>query len=109
MKKKLIEFAYARSGDKGSNVNIGLIARSPRDYSIIEKQVTAEKVHAFFSSLSPLETIRYELPNLHAFNFVLKGVLQGGGSLSLRSDAQGKALGQALLEMEIEDEHRIAD
>jgi len=105
MKKKLIELAYARSGDKGSNVNIGLIARSGKDYDLLEKLVTSEKVHRYFSALSPLETVRYELPNLHALNFVLKGVLQGGGSLSLRSDAQGKALGQALLEMEIDDEH----
>lgn len=109
MKKKLIELAYARSGDKGSNVNIGLIARTPKDYALLKKLITAEKVQAFFMSLNPLETIRYDLPNLHAFNFVLKGVLQGGGSLSLRSDAQGKALGQALLEMEIEDEYRTVD
>ena len=104
MKKKLIELAYARSGDKGSNVNIGLIARRPEYFAILKKTVTADKVQHFFSSLSPEETVRFELPNLHAFNFVLKGVLQGGGSLSLRSDAQGKALGQALLEMEVEYE-----
>lgn len=102
---KLIEIAHARSGDKGSNVNIGLIARSPHDYELIKKTVTAEKVQSYFSALHPMETVRYELPNLHALNFVLKGVLQGGGSLSLRSDAQGKALGQALLEMEIDYEH----
>lgn len=104
MKRKLIELACARSGDKGSHVNIGLIARSPKYYELIKKNITAEKVKSYFAELKPLEAVRYELPNLHAFNFVLKGVLQGGGSLTLRSDAQGKALGQALLEMEIEDE-----
>lgn len=104
MKKKLENFAIARSGDKGSHVNIGLIAKSPEYYSLLKKQVTEEKVFAFFHLLHPEEVKRYELPNLSAFNFVLKDVLEGGGSLSLRSDSQGKALGQALLEMEIDDE-----
>ena len=104
MKRKLIELAYARSGDKGSNVNIGLIARQPNDYELLKMRVTEKEVSKFFSALSPTEVIRYELPNLNAFNFVLKGVLQGGGSLSLGSDAQGKAMEQALLEMEIDDE-----
>lgn len=101
MKKRLYELAYARSGDKGLNVNIGIIAYDPKNYPLLQDALTIEKVHTYFQALKPTETIRYELPNLCALNFVLKGVLEGGNR-SLRTDAQGKTLGQALLEMEID-------
>jgi len=103
VKKRLYEIACARSGDKGSSANIGVIARDPKHYPFLLEKLTAERVQAYFSGLCPASVTRYELPNLHALNFVLAGVLEGGGSLSLRSDAQGKALGQALLEMELEE------
>lgn len=99
---RLGQIAYARSGDKGSGANVGLIARTPAGFEILRQQVTAEKVAAFFQPLGPRSVVRYELPNLGALNFLLEGVLAGGGSRSLRTDAQGKALGQALLEMRIE-------
>lgn len=95
------KIAHARSGDKGSDANIGVIAYTQEGYDFLEKNLTAEAVNDFFLPLGVQETIRYELPNLLAFNFVLKGVLNGGGSRSLRADAQGKALGQALLQMEM--------
>lgn len=98
---QLKEIAHARSGDKGSNVNIGVIALQEKDYSRLVELLTEEVVKSYFSALKPKKVIRYELPNLNALNFVLEGVLEGGGSLNLRIDAQGKALGQALLEMEI--------
>jgi hypothetical protein len=98
----LHRIAYARSGDKGSSCNIGVIAYTTAGYDLLFKQLTASKVAAFFEALGPCEAIRYELPNLGAFNFVLKGILAGGGSQSLRLDSQGKALGQALLEMELD-------
>lgn len=93
--------AYARSGDKGSNSNIGVIAYTAQGYAFLDKFLTPEIVGAYFHPLKPTTVTRYELPNLWALNFILEGVLAGGGSLSLRSDAQGKALGQALLEMPI--------
>jgi len=96
------DIAYARSGDKGSSANIGVIVRKEQDYSVIKEQLTSERVAAFFSKLQLRGVKRYELPNLWALNFVLEGVLAGGGSRSLRTDAQGKALGQAILEMKIE-------
>lgn len=99
---RLGTIAHARSGDKGSSANIGVIAYDEKDYDFLKKKLTAEKVEAYFKPLGVTETIRYELPNLLALNFVLKGILPGGGSRSLRIDAQGKALGQAILEMEIE-------
>lgn len=95
----LRDFAYARSGDKGSSSNIGVIAYTTQDYAYIKKHLTAERVQNFFKPFGATETVRYELDNLEALNFVIKGVLQGGASLSLRSDSQGKAYGQKLLEM----------
>lgn len=100
---KLKEIATARSGDKGSHANIGLIARNENQYPLLEKIVTAEKVKQYFASLHPTQVKRYELPNLGALNFVLYDVLDEGGSLNLAIDAQGKALGQALLEMTIDE------
>jgi len=97
----LRKIAYARSGDKGSNSNIGVIAYTAEGYAFLEEYLTTEKVAGFFSSLEPKNVIRYELPNLWALNFILIGVLDGGGTRSLRLDAQGKAFGQILLEMSI--------
>lgn len=97
----LRRIAHSRSGDKGSSANIGVIAYNQEGFDFLQKTLTAEVVNAYFQPLGVKETIRYELPNLFAFNFVLKGILDGGGSCSLRADAQGKTLGQSILEMEI--------
>lgn len=99
---RLGEIAYARSGDKGTSANIGVIARAPAQYEFIRGFLSAEKVKHFFQPMGVETVTRYELPNLHALNFVLRGILHGGGSVNLRIDAQGKALAQALLEMAIE-------
>jgi hypothetical protein len=103
MNKKhlLSDIAYARSGDKGSSANIGIIAYDYKGYDYLLSYLTAERVNEFFKPLGVVSTARYELPNLRALNFVLQGVLDGGGSRSLRIDSQGKVLGQALLQMEI--------
>jgi hypothetical protein len=98
---KLYDLAVARSGDKGSGANIGVIARDPGDYEKLRRLVTAERVETYFKPMGVGKVVRYELPNLAALNFILPDILQGGGSVNLRIDAQGKALGQALLEMEI--------
>lgn len=98
----LREIAYARSGDKGAHANIGVIAYNQEGYNFIQKHLTKERVHNTFKTLGVTETIRYELPNLLALNFVLFNVLDGGGSRSLRIDAQGKTLATALLEIEID-------
>lgn len=96
---KLHQIAYARSGDKGCDANIGVIAYTSENYKILLKELTAERVHSYFDALGVKSTVRYELPNLIALNFILYGILDGGGSRSLRIDAQGKALGQALLQI----------
>lgn len=104
MKAPLSHFAHTRSGDKGDTVNIGVIAWRPEDYDLLLRELTAEKVHSFFGSRVRGPVVRYELPNVHALNFVLQGALGGGGTVTLRLDAQGKTFGAALLRLEIETE-----
>ena len=103
---RLGEIAHARSGDKGAGANIGVITRTPAAYEILRRRLTADAVEAFFAPMGVAKgsVVRYELPNLGALNFVLPNILGGGGSVSLRIDTQGKALGQALLEMQLEIE-----
>ncbi len=99
---RLSRIAHARSGDKGDISNVGLIAKDPRHYELLAREVTAERVKSHFGELVKGKVTRYELPNLHALNFVLEQALDGGGTISLRTDAQGKTHGAALLAMEIE-------
>jgi len=102
MKLALSRIAHARSGDKGDTSNIGIIAFHQKHYPILVREVTPERVKVFFGDLVKGKVERYELPNLGALNFLLHEALGGGGTLSLRTDAQGKTLGAALLRMEID-------
>jgi len=103
MKKvQLLKLAHARSGDKGDTSNIGLIARKPEYYPLLKEKVTIEVVREHFAGICRGKVERFELPNLHALNFLLHGALGGGGTVSLRNDAQGKTLSTALLRLEIE-------
>ena len=97
----LRDFAYARSGDKGASANIGVIVKTPEHYEQLCETLTAAGVKEYFAHLGVEDVVRYELPNLGALNFVLHRALGDGGSRSLRIDAQGKALGQQLLGMEM--------
>ena len=99
---RLLELAHARSGDKGDTANVGLIARAARYYPLLVKQVTAARVARHFKGMITGPVERYELPNLGALNFLLHGALDGGGTISLKTDAQGKVFSTALLRMEIE-------
>lgn len=96
---KVKDFGYARSGDKGAHSNVGVVAYSEDDYETLKAKLTAEAVQEFFAPLGATKTVRFELDNLQALNFVIYDVLGKGGALSLRSDAQGKAFGQYLLEI----------
>jgi hypothetical protein len=98
---QLREIAYARSGDKGDSANIAVFGRSPAAYAWLRDNLTALSVEEFFRPLGVGRVIRYDVPNLEALNFVLPHVLGGGGSRSLRIDAQGKTLGMALLELRV--------
>jgi hypothetical protein len=102
-KRKLVELAHARSGDKGDTANVGIIARKPEYYPLLVKQVTAERVKEHFKGVCFGEVERFELPNLGALNFLLHQSLDGGGLISLKADPQGKTYSTALLRMEIDD------
>src|SRR5262249_4205338 len=106
MKVPLCALAHTRSGDKGDTANIGVIAWRERDYPLLLREVTAERVKRFFDGLVTGPVQRFELPNLGALNFLLHGALAGGGTVSLRIDAQGKTLGAALLRMQIDLDER---
>lgn len=99
---RLEEIAFARSGDKGESSNVGLFVMNDEAYELIKKIVTPERVKSHFGPIVRGAVDRYELPNLRALNFILHDSLGGGGSESLKNDAQGKTHGQALLMMEIE-------
>ena len=98
----LRDIAYARSGDKGSSANVAVFGRTPAAYHWLREHLTAAVVETYFKPLGVGSVDRYDVPNLEALNFVLPGVLAGGGSRSLRIDAQGKTLGMALLEMSVD-------
>jgi len=101
-RNRLVDIAYARSGDKGDICNIGLIAKTTKDYALIKKKVNSEKVKDFFKDLvkGPVEI--YPMDNIEALNIVMYRSLGGGATQSLRIDGTGKPLSQALLRMEID-------
>lgn len=98
---RLGEIAHARSGDKGNRANIGLVVSDPSHYAHVREHLTADAVARFFAPMGVGGVTRYELPNIHAFNFVIEDALGGGASRALRLDTQGKALGTVMLECEI--------
>ena len=102
MRVRLLDIAHARSGDKGDTANVGLIALEPAFFPLLSDLVTAEAVTRHFEGSIDGPVVRYELPNLNALNFLLHGALDGGGTLSLKTDAQGKVFSTALLRMEID-------
>ncbi|MBN1447383.1 MAG: hypothetical protein JXA28_05580 [Bacteroidetes bacterium] len=106
---RLIEIAHARSGDKGDAGNVGVIARDERFYPVLIEQLTVDTVKKHFEGICHGTVERYELPNLGALNFILNNTLGGGGTVSLKQDAQGKTLGAAMLRMEIEVDESLLD
>ncbi len=102
MRVRLLDIAHARSGDKGDTANVGVIAQSPEFYPLLERLVTADAVSKHFEGAIDGPVRRFELPNLNAINFLLHGALDGGGTLSLKTDAQGKVFSTALLRMTVD-------
>lgn len=100
-RRLLADIAWAHSGDKGDMVNIGVAARDPQDYGLLVQTLTPQRIASHFSDICRGEVRCYELPKLHAVNVVLTQILDGGPMRSLRLDPQGKALGDALLLMQI--------
>jgi len=107
---RLRDVAHARSGDKGDTANVGVIALRPEWYALLARHLTRERVAAHFAGLIEGGVERFELPNLHALNFLLHGALDGGGTLSLKTDAQGKVYSTALLRMmlDVPDQEALA-
>lgn len=102
MKIPLSKIAFARSGDKGDGSNVGVVAYRPEYYEILREQLTTERVKDHFRDICFGKVVRYEAPNLLALNFILHDSLGGGGSESLKTDAQGKTHGLGMLYMEID-------
>jgi len=99
---RLLDIAHARSGDKGDTANVGVIALKPEWYPVLVACVTRDRVVQHFAGQIKGGVDRFELPNLFALNFLLHGALDGGGTLSLKTDAQGKVYSTALLRMVID-------
>ena len=99
MKIRLLDLAHARSGDKGDTANVGVIATRPEYYPILAEHLTLDRVREHFRGMIDGDVERFELPNIGAVNFLLHGALDGGGTLSLKTDAQGKVYSTALLRM----------
>ena len=106
---RLVHLAHARSGDKGDTANVGAIAYRPEDFPLLREQLTPAAVKAHFGGMIQGEVERFELTNLNALNFLLHGALDGGGTMSLMNDAQGKVFSTAILRMEVEVSQEIAD
>ncbi len=102
MKVRLLDLAHARSGDKGDTANVGVIALRAEWYPLLERELTRERVEAHFAGIITGDVERFALPNLGALNFLLHGALDGGGTLSLKTDAQGKVFSTALLRLVLE-------
>ena len=102
MKVRLLDLAHARSGDKGDTANVGVIALKPEWYPLLARELSLARVTTHFSGVIEGKVERFELPNLHALNFLLHGALDGGGTLSLKTDAQGKVFSTAMLRMVLE-------
>ncbi|MEP6493611.1 MAG: hypothetical protein ABJF01_13080 [bacterium] len=102
MKVRLLDIAHARSGDKGDTANVGLIALKPEWFPLLQRFVTLDRVRDHFTGVITGSVERYELPNLNALNFLLHGALDGGGTLSLKTDAQGKVFSTAMLRLVID-------
>ena len=105
----LVHLAHARSGDKGDTANVGVIAYRPQDFELLRERLTPAAVKAHFGAMVQGEVERFELPNLHALNFLLHGALDGGGTVSLMNDAQGKVFSTALLRMQVEVSDEVAE
>ena len=111
MKIPLSRLAYARSGDKGDGSNVGVVAHSPAAYELLCERLTTDRVKQHFAEICRGKVERFEAPNLLALNFILHDSLGGGGSESLKTDAQGKThgLGMLYLELEVPDEFPLPE
>ena len=102
MQVRLLDIAHARSGDKGDTANVGVIASRPEWYPVLADRLTLDVVREHFRGMIDGDVERFELPNIGAVNFLLHGALDGGGTLSLKTDAQGKVYSTAMLRLTLD-------
>lgn len=105
----LSRLAGARSGDKGAGSNVGVIARSDAAYAFLKEHLTADAVRAHFAAINRGDVRRYEADNMRVLNFLLEDSLGGGGSASLKTDAQGKTHGLAMLRLVLDVPQEVLD
>lgn len=98
----LKDIAHGRSGDKGDTSNVCVFARDPKDYPLLKRLLTVERVRAHFGDMVRGDITRYEVDTLHGMNFVMQKALGGGATLSLRLDSLGKSMGSAFMRMRID-------
>lgn len=104
MSRRLIhDIAHARAGDKGNTSNVSVWVYDPKDFDLLKRQLTAERVKKAFPKLFTGEVTRYELDNLHGLNFVMRDALEGGVNTSLNLDSHGKSFSYLLLGLPIEE------
>ncbi len=109
MSIRLAEIAHARSGDKGNHANVGVIAYTPAGYEFLGRYLTEARMAEYLLPLRPRQVERFEMPGILAYNFLLRDILAGGASRSLRTDNQGKVLSSAILEMQIPEPANLAE
>ena len=109
MKVELSRIATARSGDKGEGSNVGVMARSGEAYAFLKEALTEDVVRGHMRAINVGAVTRYEADNLHVLNFILADSLGGGGSASIKTDAQGKTHGLALLRLELDVPDAVLD
>jgi hypothetical protein len=97
----LIRVAWGRSGDKGDSSNIGIIARRPEWLPLLREQLTEARVAQWLAHLVRGSVTRFDVPGIHAMNFLCAQALDGGGMASLRNDPLGKGMAQILLAMPV--------
>lgn len=98
----LKDIAHGRSGDKGDTSNVCVFARDPKDYPLLKRVLTVDRVRAHFGDMVKGDIVRYEVDTLHGMNFVMQKALGGGATLSLRLDSLGKSMGSAFMRMRID-------
>lgn len=108
MRVRLLDIVHTRSGDKGDTANVGVIAMRPEWYPLLERYLTRDRVAEHFRGIINGGVDRFELPNLNALNFLLHGALGGGGTLSLKTDAQGKVFSTAILRLVLDVPDELA-
>jgi hypothetical protein len=106
---ELIKIAHGRSGDKGNGSNVGIIARHPKIYPFLVEKLTPEVIKEHMKYVCKGKVDRYELPNIGALNFILHDSLGGGGTVSLKLDAQGKTHALQVLRMDIDVPQKLLD